>query len=445
MDKRLNIAVVGAGISGLSAAWLLSRGHNVTLYEQSSHLGGHANTVDVEPRPGETLPVDTGFIVYNPPNYPNFCALLDHLAVPTQHAPMTFALSLDNASFEYSGTDLNGFFGQRRNLLRADHWQLLAEISRFFKTAMRRLDTYPDHTSLGAFLAQENYSPSFVQRHIIPMGAAIWSSSARQMLEFPANAFIAFYANHAMLRFFGRAKWRTVAGGSRAYVKALLADAQMELAGGVARIHRRNNAVLIAEQSGILRRFDHVVMATHADEALGLLADADLIERNSLDAFPYQTNTAILHSDPRFMPKRRRLWSSWNYLMRGKHHDAELSVTYWMNKLQSLPGPTNYFVTLNPPAEMHPRAVHKRIEYAHPLFDHRAIRTQSKLWALQGRNNTWFAGAYLGYGFHEDGLQTGLKVAEMLGGVRRPWQVENENGRIAPLRFEGFAGRAAAE
>lgn len=444
MSNRLNVAVVGAGISGLSAAWLLSKAHNVTLFENQGHLGGHANTVEVD-TPDGRISVDTGFIVYNPPNYPNLSALYEHLGVATKSAPMTFALSLDAARFEYSGTDLNGFFGQRRNLLRAGHWQLLGEITRFFKTALSRIESYPDHTSLGAFLSAEGYSDAFVAHHIVPMGAAIWSSKANQMLAFPANTFITFYANHAMLQFLGRAKWRTVTGGSQAYVKALVADAGFKIADGAARVLRHANAVHVEDMHGIVQRFDQVVMATHADQALNLMIDADPLEAETLGAFAYQENRAVLHSDASFMPKRRRLWSSWNYLKRGEGVEDGLCVTYWMNELQSLSGGTNLFVTLNPPADMQPRSVHREVTYQHPLFDHKAIRAQGRLWAQQGRRNTWYAGAYLGYGFHEDGLQTGLAVAEAIGGVRRPWQVENENGRIAPARDEASGFRFAAE
>lgn len=444
MSSKLNVAIVGAGISGLSAAWLLSKKHNVTLFEGQAHLGGHANTVEID-TPDGRVAVDTGFIVYNPPNYPNLSALFEHLGVATQPAPMTFALSLEQSRFEYSGTDLNGFFGQRRNLLRAGHWRLLAEIARFFKTALDRIEAYPDHTTLGAFLNAEGYSSAFIDDHIVPMGAAIWSSKASQMLAFPANTFISFYANHAMLQFLGRAKWRTVCAGSRTYVDAIVADSKFAVAPGAVRVLRRSNTVHIEDVDGIVRRFDHVVMASHADQTLELLSDADALEAQTLGAFAYQENVAVLHSDPRFMPQRRRLWSSWNYLKRSDEAEDGLCVTYWMNELQSLPCRSNLFVTLNPPKDAQPRFVHKTVRYEHPLFDRAAIGAQSRLWAQQGRRNTWFAGAYLGYGFHEDGLQSGLAVAEAIGGVRRPWTVENENGRIAPARDEAAGFRFAAE
>lgn len=428
-----SIAVVGSGISGLAAAWLLSKRHHVTLYESGDHLGGHTNTRTVETGDG-TIPVDTGFIVFNPPNYPNLTALFDRLGVKTHPADMSFALTFAGEGFEYSGSDLNGFFGQRRNIFDPGHWQLLAEIKRFFHTSQARIAAYPDHISLGAFLAAETYSKSFIERHIVPMGAAIWSSPMAQMLDFPAKAFIDFYANHAMLRFFGRGKWRTVTGGARTYVEKLIADSNLVgIEGGVKRIIRRNDMVMIEDRDGVVRRYDQVIVATHADQALELLSEPDALETAYLGAFAYQRNRAVLHRDPRFMPKRRRLWSAWNYLKTESGTETGLCVTYWMNALQALPTRTDLFVTLNPPAHMHPKLVEQVIDYAHPVFDHTAIRTQQKLWALQGRRNTWFAGAYFGYGFHEDGLQSGLAVAEALGGVSRPWTLDNPNGRIAPL------------
>lgn len=434
---KMDIAVVGAGVAGLGAAWLLAKSHNVTLYDQNDYFGGHANTKEVF-CDGETIPVDTGFIVYNEPNYPNLRSLFAHLGVKTEPAEMTFALTLDNARLEYSGTGLTGYFGQWQNLFRAGHWQLLGEINRFFRTALTRVATYSEETTLGEFLKAEGYSSALIDEHIVPMGAAIWSSSMVEMMAFPANAFITFYANHAMMSFTGRGVWRTVAGGSREYVRKMLDDVDMTLRSGtpVKTIIRRPDSVHIEDESGIVRRHDHVVIAAHANEALKLLSAPDALEQAYLSRFRYQHNRAVLHRDPRWMPRRRRLWSAWNYVKREEGPEAGLCVTYWMNELQNLPTKTDLFVTLNPPTEIHPKAVDMVIDYEHPVFDHEATSAQAKLWALQGRQNTWFCGAYFGYGFHEDGLQSGLAVAEALGGVSRPWEVPNKNGRIAPLRTE---------
>jgi predicted NAD/FAD-binding protein len=440
--ERLNIAVVGSGIAGLSAAWLLSKRHRVTLYESDTHIGGHANTVDVE-TPDGPVAVDTGFIVYNEPNYPNLTALFNHLGIRTQATEMSFALSLDDADYEYAGSGVNGFFGQRRNIARPRHWQMLVEISRFFRTAQARVRLYPDTIGLGEFFLLEGYSSSFVEDHIIPMGAAIWSTSMVDMLAFPARSYVDFYANHGMLQFRERSLWQTVNGGSRTYVNALVEDGGFEVLRQtpVSRVVRHQAYVHIADARGVVRPFDHVVMATHADQTLALLSNLDPLEAKLLGAFAYQRNRAVLHRDRRLMPKRLRLWSSWNYRKTGQGVQADLCVTYWMNRLQSLPTNTNLFVTLNPNIEIHPKAVEAAIDYDHPVFDSAAIAAQGDLWDLQGIRRTWFCGSYFGYGFHEDGAQSGLAVAEQLGQVRRPWNVNNESGRIS-IADPGFTEAA---
>lgn len=429
---RLKIAVIGSGISGLSAAWLLSKNHQVTLYESAGHVGGHANTVDVE-TPDGPIAVDTGFIVYNEANYPNLTALYDHLGVETHPTDMTFALSMNNGGYEYSGSGMNGLFGQRRNVVNLRHWQLLSDLTRFFRNAQQQVAGYPDSISLGQFLLNERYSKAFVQDHIVPMGAAIWSTSIAEMLNYPARSFVDFYANHSLLELGNRPAWRTVKDGSRKYVERMIADGGFEIqrGNGACRISRHPAFVHITDERGVSRPFDHAVVATHADQALGLLDQPDALETRLLERFTYQKNTAVLHRDARWMPRRKRLWSSWNYLKQGDAANGELCVTYWMNQLQPLKTDTNLFVTLNPYGEIHPKAVEASFEYDHPVFDVRALEAQKDLWALQGKNRTWFCGSYFGYGFHEDGAQSGLAVAEQLGGARRPWQVADESGRIA--------------
>lgn len=429
--SSLKIAVIGSGISGLSAAWLLSKRHEVTLYEADDRLGGHANTVDVD-TPDGRIAVDTGFIVYNEANYPNLTALFEYLDVPTEDTEMSFALSLGGGAYEYSGSGAVGFFGQWRNVARPRHWQLLRDLSRFFSTARTRVSSYPEHTSLGAFLAAEGYGSAFVDDHIVPMGAAIWSTDAAMMLAFPARSFIDFYANHGMLQFEGRPVWQTVSGGSRNYVRKLAEDSRMMVLtdSPVERVVRHGHYVHVTDRQGVSRPFDHVVLACHADDALRMLDSPDENEAAVLSKFSYQTNRAVLHRDLRWMPKRRRLWSSWNYL-KSDRPDGGLCVTYWMNRLQNLPGRTNMFVTLNPDAPIHAKAIDAEFDYRHPVFDAPAMAAQSGLWSIQGARRTWFCGSYFGYGFHEDGIQSGLAVAEQLGGVRRPWKVKDESGRLA--------------
>lgn len=439
------IAVVGSGIAGLSAAWLLSKNHQVTLYESGAHIGGHANTVDVD-TPDGPVAVDTGFIVYNEKNYPNLVALFDRLGVPTDASNMSFALSIEGGRYEYSGTGANGFFGQRRNLFWLPHWQMLNDIARFFRDGQDRLKLYADNTSLGEFLNRENYSDQFIAEHIVPMGAAIWSTSMHEMLAYPAQAFINFYANHGLMSFTNRGLWRTVSGGSREYVTRLLADAGVEVqsGNGVENIVRHPGYVHVTEQSGAMRPFDHVVVATHADQALNLLEQPSNHEASLLANFSYQKNHAVLHRDQKFMPKRKRLWSSWNYQKAETGFDKNLCVTYWMNHLQRLETETDLFLTLNPTEEIHPKAIDREFDYDHPVFDDAAISAQKDLWSLQGENRTWFCGSYFGHGFHEDGAESGLAVAEALGGMSRPWSTEGQISRL-PSRAQQPATIAAAE
>ena len=419
--RKQNIAVIGGGISGLSAAWLLSKGHNVTLFERADYLGGHALTLDVKTADG-VIPVDTGFIVFNEGNYPNLCALFRHLGVQTTRTVMSFALSHDFGRYEYAGCG-RGYFGQLRNLASVSHWMLLKEINRFFRSASRRIALYHPDTPLGEFLARERFSHEFIHDHIMPMGAAIWSTSAREMLDFPARTFIDFYANHGLLQFKNRPDWNTVLGGSRSYVERLVADGSFDtvLNADIASIIRRPDRIQLETADGVTRLFDHVVMATHADQALKLLGDAEGAERNLLEAFPYQENIAVLHRDARWMPKRNRIWSSWNYIKSGDRDDSELCVTYWMNRLQSLPTRENLFVTLNPTADIRPETIEKSMAFDHPVFNADSFRAQENMFALQGYRRTWYCGSYLGHGFHEDGIASGLAVAEQLGGIARPW------------------------
>lgn len=438
-DSALNIAVVGSGVSGLSAAWLLSQRHRVTMFEADSRLGGHSNTVLAD-----GVPVDTGFIVFNERTYPNLTALLRHLDVPTRETVMSFAVSLDHGKLEYAG-DLRGLFAQRSNLVSPRFWSMLRDVARFYKAAPRDLPEL-GALGLGDYLDGLGCGSAFREDHLYPMAAAIWSTPVKDIPHHPAAAFIRFFENHGLLQFRERPRWRTVDGGSTEYVKRISAPFadRVRLSTPVRQIRRLGDWVEIDTGHG-WERFDHVVIAAHADDALGLLADPDAMESKLLSAFPYRRNEAVLHCDPALMPRRRKVWSAWNYAAERGGGEQQLSVTYWMNRLQNLPTNRDLFVTLNPLTEPDPAHVFWRGTYHHPVFDAQAGAAQGRLWALQGRRNTWFCGAWFGAGFHEDGLQSGLAVAEQLGGLRRPWQVESESGRIHVTHDAGATRQMQAE
>ena len=430
--ERLDVAVVGSGIAGLSCAWLLSQRHKVTLYERESRPGGHTNTIEVPAAQGGALPVDTGFIVYNEQTYPNLVALFDHLGVATQASEMSFAVSLDGGRLEYGGNDLSTLFAQRANLFRPRFLLMLRDLLRFYREAPRKLAGL-EGLSLGDYLDRDRYGRAFRDDHLLPMAAAIWSAPRATLLDFPATSFVRFCENHGLLKVADRPIWRAVTGGSRSYIPALTAPYRdrIRLETRIVGIARDAFGVALREADGTTNRHDHVVVATHADTALAMLDVPTPGEREILGAFRYSRNRAVLHRDATLMPHRRKVWSSWNFLGRSGGDAEALCVTYWMNRLQSLAGATDYFVTLNPTRT--PADVVYETTYEHPIFDLAALAAQRRLWSLQGsgqRGKVWFAGAHFGAGFHEDGLQAGLAVAEALGGVRRPWQVEGESSRI---------------
>jgi len=442
-SQPLRIAVVGAGVTGLSAAWLLGARHDVTLYEAEPRLGGHSNTVEA-PSPSGPIAVDTGFIVYNEPNYPNLTALLAHLGAPSRPAQMSFGVSLDDGAFEYATHGLGSLFAQKRNLANPRFIAMLRDLRRFHRTA---LDDLPElersMMSLGDYLDLRGYGAAFRDAHLLPQAAAIWSSSLSQMTAFPAAAFLRFYRNHRLLTVDTRPTWRTVEGGSRVYVKALTDRFAGRVAAGAAvvSVRRTPDETLVLTADGSVARYDQVVLAVHADQALRLLETPSDEERRLLGDIRYRPNRAVLHRDTRLMPRRRAAWAAWNHLGLSEG-GGEGGVTYWMNLLQGLPGPP-LFVSLNPLNAPRPDTVLGEFDYEHPVFDAAAMLAQREVWSLQGRQRTWFCGAWCGYGFHEDGLQAGLAVAEQLGGVRRPWTVADESGRIHLAPSTGRAERAA--
>lgn len=432
------IAVVGAGISGLSCAWLLSQAHTVTLYETAPRLGGHTHTVEAPQKDGRAVPVDTGFIVYNEKTYPNLTALFSHLDIATRGTDMSFAVSLRGGRLEYGSTDLKALFAQKRNLANPRFWLMLRDLMRFYKTAPTDLADDCGGLSLGDYLDAKGYGRAFQEDHLLPQAAAIWSSSLADIRDYPAAAFVRFFVNHGLLDLdvHARPQWRTVVGGSRSYIPKLTAPyAERILTGtSVSAIKRLPGGVLVRDTTGGERRFDQVVIASHAKEALAMLAAPTSEEAALLGAFRYTRNEAVLHTDVSLMPRRRAAWSAWNYVG-GPQGAGE--VTYWMNLLQGLQSDAPLLVSLNPSRAPDPATVIRTEIYEHPLFDHAAMAAQQRLWSLQGMHRTWFCGAHFGAGFHEDGLQSGLAVAEAIGGVRRPWSVPEESGRIHVWPLQG--------
>jgi predicted NAD/FAD-binding protein len=424
--RKQRIAVVGAGIAGLGAAWLLSRHHAVDLFEAEFRPGGHANTVEIEDR-DRPLPVDTGFIVYNEANYPNLTALFDLLAVPTTPSDMSFSVSLAGGRLEYAGgCGARGLFAQPANVLRPRFASMLRDVLRFYRDAPKALAAGElAGSSLRDMLDAGGYGAAFRDDHLLPMAAAIWSGGCAGMLDFPAESLVRFFDNHGLLRLRGRPRWRTVTGGSREYVRRML-DAMPEttllLDTHVAALRRHPGRVELVTWRGERRSYDQVVLATHGDQALRLLADPTPDEAKVLGGFRYRDNRAVLHRDPGLMPRRKAAWASWNALTAPRADGGrDISVSYWMNRLQSLDTDRPVIVSLDPAREPAPHRRLGEFAYRHPQFDLAALEAQRRLHEIQGMRNTWFCGSYTGYGFHEDALVSGIAVAGALG-VSPPWE-----------------------
>ena len=413
----MRIAIIGSGVSGSVAARLLASEHEVTLYEANDYLGGHANTVDVE-IDGERHAVDTGFMVFNQRTYPNFCRLLDLLGVESQASDMSFSVHCDQTGLEYQGSSLNGLFAQRSNLLRPAFYRMLLDIGRFNRLgrAAVEADAIETHRTVGEFLELGRFGEEFIDRYLVPMAAAIWSCDPCSIRDFPARFMLGFFANHGLMQLRDRPRWRTIVGGSRQYLRALLEPIResVRLSSPIASVARFGGHVEVNTFAGECDTFDQVVFATHADQTLDLLADATADEQRVLRCFPYQSNRAVLHTDTSLLPDRRRAWASWNYRLAGEGHRGA-SVTYDLSRLQKIPSAKPLLLTLNANKEINPKSILRTFDYHHPAYSLDSIEAQRQHGTISGHHRSHFCGAYWGYGFHEDGVNSALAVARHFG------------------------------
>lgn len=413
----MRIAIIGTGISGSLVARLLSTQHDVTVFEANNYPGGHANTVDVSVG-GKSFSVDTGFMVFNDRTYPNFCRLLGLLEIRSQPSDMSFSVRCGRTGLEYQGSSFDGLFAQRSNCLRPSFLRMLWDIGQFDKRGMRVAASgeLKDGRSVSEFVSECGVGSRFVDQYLVPMASAIWSSSPQAILDFPADFMIGFFANHGLMQLRDRPQWRTIVGGSRNYVEALLEPIRenIRLQTPIACVTRTEHDVSVVPVDGPCERFDEVVFASHADQVLGMLADSTRSERQILRAFPYQPNEAVLHTDTRQLPSRHRAWASWNYhVSAGENRSA--AVTYDLSRLQNHDSQVPLLLTLNPSDEIDPTKILRTFSYRHPAYSRESIWAQRRFKEISGRNRTHFCGAYWGYGFHEDGVNSALAVAEHFG------------------------------
>jgi predicted NAD/FAD-binding protein len=416
-ETKMKIAVVGSGISGLSAAYLLHHSHDVTVFEKNDYIGGHSRTIDIAAG-SQPLAVDTGFIVYNERNYPLLTGLFRHLGVATEKSDMSFGASIAGGRMEYGSKNI---FAQKMNLLKPQFWRMIADILRFNRQAEKFINA--DNMTLHECLDALRMGPWFRDYYLLAMGAAIWSCPTDKIMNFPASTFIRFFKNHGLLTVNAHPQWRTVTGGSRAYVQRLTEPFRHKIKTGTAIVSatRTADGVTLTTKTGEVHTFDHVIFASHANETLHIIKDPSEDEKSILGAFTYQPNTVVVHRDDSFMPRRKSAWASWVYLSDGTAGtEPAVSLTYWMNNLQNIAHDTPVFITLNPPQMPAADKTYNTHVFSHPVFDHNAIRAQSKIGDIQGKNRTHFCGAWQRYGFHEDGLMSAVSVARQLG-ADIPW------------------------
>ena len=413
----MKVGIVGSGISGLSTALFLSKEHEITIFEKNNYFGGHANTIEINNKTNEKFSVDTGFIVYNEKNYPNFTNLLNFLNVNTNNSDMSFSVSVNKGELEYSGS-LQGLFGNYKNLLNKEYLIMLKDIVRFYKYALSYKKKYDNIETLEKFLKRFNFSKYFCNYHLIPMASSIWSSQEKEILKFPINSMLDFYKNHELLSFINRPQWKTISGGSKKYVESLIKKLKINkknkfyLNKEIHKVVIKNNKRVLLDKKGYEYNFDIIVLANHTDEASEIIKNYDKKVYSLLKKFRYQKNIAFLHTDKTLMPINKKMWSSWNYLTNTSNKKS--SVTYWMNKLQDLKTKEEIFVTLNPSKIPKNEKILKVINYHHPIYDHHALNSQKQIEKFQGVNNVFYAGAWNGYGFHEDGVKSALKICDLL-------------------------------
>ena len=414
----MKIGVIGSGVSGLVSALTLQEKFEVSLFEKNSKLGGHSNTVTIE-QENNKYSVETGFIVLNDKNYPIFTSLLKHLNIGVNNSSMSFSVSVDKGQFEYSSSYI-GLLGQTKNIIDPKYWGMLRDINYFYNNALKDVKDCPDNETLGQFLKRFNYSNKFIDYHLVPMTASIWSCPTKSILNFPIKSLLVFFENHKLLNIYNRPKWSTVNKGSREYVKKIqsLLKGKIYTNAKVNKISKSKEGIRVHYQDGI-KTFDKVILACHADQSSEILIENFSEEANLLKDFKYQKNTSILHSDINFMPKRKSVWSSWNYITE-TGNSGNLSITYWMNELQGINSSKPILLSLNPKILPNPDLIYGQYSYSHPILDNKAINIQKKLSSIQGKNNLWFCGAWTGFGFHEDGVKSAVEIANSHN-IHLPW------------------------